>query len=106
MGTSLALAGGYNLAGALAEHPDDIAAAFAQYEEAQRALVAPAQSLSPAVGFIFNLKTSTQIWMLSYLIAGLAYFAPVMKWLFSFVAPEVGTPQLREYGLRVSAEEL
>lgn len=106
MGTSLALAGGYNLAGALAEHPNDIDAAFAQYEETQRALVAPAAALSPAVGLIFNLQTENQILYLSYLVACVAYFAPVMKWVFSFFAPGMGTPELREYGFRVPGEDL
>jgi len=105
MGTSLALSGGYNLAGALAAHPNDISAAFAAYEEAQRPLVAPAAKLSPALGLIFNTVTPWQIWFVNYFAAWMAMAVPILKLFISFVAPGKGTPpSLRDYGFRVPRE--
>ena len=105
MGTSLALAGAYNLAGALAVHADDIPAAFVAYEEAQRPLVTPAQRLSPAIGLIFDTTTSGWVTFLNYFSASVSYFVPVAKLFVSLIAPGKGTPRLREYGFGVPEDE-
>jgi 2-polyprenyl-6-methoxyphenol hydroxylase-like FAD-dependent oxidoreductase len=97
MGTSLALAGGYNLAGALVQQPYDIAAAFALYEEEQRRLVEPAQALSPMIGLAFNMVTPWQVWSMNWFAACVAFFAPVFKFVFLLLAPERGKPTLRKY---------
>ncbi|KAJ9630794.1 hypothetical protein H2203_001319 [Taxawa tesnikishii (nom. ined.)] len=46
MGTTLAFTGAYNLAGALARHPDDYTAAFAEYEKQMRPIADRAQKLA------------------------------------------------------------
>ncbi|KAK5686703.1 hypothetical protein LTR17_026902 [Elasticomyces elasticus] len=106
MGTSLALAGAYNLAGALAAHPDNTEAAFAAYEQAQRPLVTPAQRLSPAIGLIFDTSTDGWVLFLNKLAGSLAAFAPVMKAFVSWIAPGKGTPPLPEYGFAVPKDGL
>lgn len=103
MGTSLALAGAYNLAGALTQNPDDIPAALAQYEEAQRPLVDPAMRLSPALGLLFGNDKPWQIWLTNYFAACMALCAPLLKLLIHFIKPETRTPTLREYGLRTAS---
>ena len=46
MGTTLALTGANNLAGALIQHPNDLDTAFAQYEARMRPIVTQAQMVS------------------------------------------------------------
>lgn len=57
MGTTLALNGAYNLAGALANHSDDYTAAFTEYEEKMRPLVNKAQKLVPGAPHILSPET-------------------------------------------------
>jgi 2-polyprenyl-6-methoxyphenol hydroxylase-like FAD-dependent oxidoreductase len=100
MGTSLALAGAYNLAGALAHYPDDIATAFTQYDEMQRPLVEPAQAISPVlIGLLFGGDKPLQVWLISRFVALTAWFGPLFKLLLVFIGPGKKTPPvLREHG--------
>jgi 2-polyprenyl-6-methoxyphenol hydroxylase-like FAD-dependent oxidoreductase len=61
MGTTLAITGAYNLAGALHTHPDSHSDAFAAYEAAIRPNVERAQKLLPGFPHIFNPETETGI---------------------------------------------
>lgn len=110
MGTSLALSGGYNLAGALVQHPEDIPAAFAQYEEAQRLVVEPAQALSPVlISLAFSAVAPWQVWLANYFAACVAfvmiYSAPISGLVFLLAGSGKKAPVLREYGFRVPPEE-
>ena len=105
-GTSLALTGAYNLAGALAQHPNDFQAAFDQYEEAQRPQLGKAQSLNPIVKLIFALDTAWQVWLTNYLGAFLSYTAFIIKLMFYFAGPGGVEPDVREYWFRVPPEDL
>ena len=103
MGTSLALTGAYNLAGALAQHPNDVAAAFDAYEEAQRPLVLKAQKLSPAIPLIFGTMTPWQVWLANHFAAFVALLGPLLKLLFRYFAPGNTKESLRLYdGLDIS----
>jgi 2-polyprenyl-6-methoxyphenol hydroxylase-like FAD-dependent oxidoreductase len=102
MGTSLALSGAYNLAGALASHPDDISAALDQYEKVQRPLVEAGQKLSPAVGLLYGSDTELRVWLVNWFVACVAFFGPVLK-LFFLLAGGQGNAKgegLREYGFK------
>ncbi|MEU6058102.1 hypothetical protein [Streptomyces sp. NPDC047097] len=64
MGTSLALVGAYVLAGELAAHPGDHAAAFARYEVRMRPYAERAQRLPPGAPRLANPRTRTGIRLL------------------------------------------
>ncbi|SMQ53060.1 unnamed protein product [Zymoseptoria tritici ST99CH_3D7] len=106
MGTTLALSGAYNLAGALSTHPDDIPAALALYEEAQRPLVEAGQKLSPAINLLYDSDSPWRVWAVNWFAAGVSYFAPVMKAFFKVVGGEANRKGvwLSEYGLRRGEE--
>ncbi|MFH8383922.1 FAD-dependent monooxygenase [Kitasatospora sp. NPDC018058] len=71
LGTSLALVGGYLLAGELAAAAGDFAAAFARYEERMRPYVARAQELPPGgmngyapdTALMIRLRAASMRWM-------------------------------------------
>ncbi|KJX96755.1 hypothetical protein TI39_contig602g00021 [Zymoseptoria brevis] len=106
MGTTLALSGAYNLAGALSTHPDDIPAALALYEETQRPLVEAGQRLSPAISLLYDSDSAWRVWAVNWFAAGVSYFGPVMKAVFNVVGGEANRKGmgLREFGLRRGEE--
>jgi 2-polyprenyl-6-methoxyphenol hydroxylase-like FAD-dependent oxidoreductase len=71
-GTSLAMVGGYMLAGALSNHPDDIEAGLAEYEERMKPLIEEMQKIPPFVGTIM----APQTW----------WGIVLRNWIFAFVA--------------------
>ncbi|KAH8882004.1 FAD/NAD(P)-binding domain-containing protein [Thozetella sp. PMI_491] len=62
MGTTLALFGAYNLAGALSRHQDDLTAALALYEQNMRPTVDRAQKLMPGIMRIMHPETAWGVW--------------------------------------------
>lgn len=104
MGTSLALAGAYNLAGSLALNPDDILAALQQYEKAQRPLVNSALRLSPAARILFGNDKAWQIWLFHCFAACVALLAPIFNVIIGLFAPDTITPTLPDYGIRTASE--
>lgn len=103
MGTTLALNGAYNLAGALIRHPNDHTAAFTEYEAKMRPLVTRAQKLIPGALRIFNPETAWGIWflhafMLTIHYSGLPYL------LFKFFGPPANAVKVEEYGFRQMPE--
>jgi 2-polyprenyl-6-methoxyphenol hydroxylase-like FAD-dependent oxidoreductase len=68
MGTTLALYGAYNLAGALLAHPDDTAAAFSEYQMRMRPSVDKAQKLMPGMLRILSPETAWGVWFIDTLI--------------------------------------
>jgi 2-polyprenyl-6-methoxyphenol hydroxylase-like FAD-dependent oxidoreductase len=71
-GTSLAMAGGYMLAGSLSRHPGNIEAGLSEYKTRMAPLIKEMQKIPPFVGTIMAPQTH---W-------GIA----VRNWLFAFVA--------------------
>jgi 2-polyprenyl-6-methoxyphenol hydroxylase-like FAD-dependent oxidoreductase len=101
MGTTLALTGAYDLAGAILQHPQDLDAAFAQYEKAMRPLVARGQKLAPGMPRLVNPHTSLGVWLLlwfSYLFCSLRLHL-VLFALGRFGPPADAVP-VSDYGLR------
>ena len=99
MGTTLALVGAYSLAGALIRYPKDHTAAFAEYEEAMRPIVARAQKLAPGLPRLINPETAWGIWVLNALMIILAW-SRVSKLLFMFLGPPANTVPVEEYGFK------
>lgn len=100
MGTTLALNGAYNLAGAILQHPQDLAAAFAQYEVKMRPLVDLAQKLAPGMPRLVNPETAWGISVLHWI----GYFFWVSRLHVVLFALGLGPPAdavpVEEYGLR------
>lgn len=64
MGTTLALVGAWNLAGAIVDHPNDHAKAFSEYEEKMRPVIDRAQKLSPGMPKLMHPETAWGVWVL------------------------------------------
>jgi len=102
MGTTLALNGAYNLAGAISQHiPDgnlDYTSAFAQYETKMRPLVERAQKLPPGVPHLIHPETAWGVWMLHV-------FGFVVQWsgigylLAALAGPPARATVVEEFGI-------
>lgn len=106
MGTTLALNGAYNLAGALICQPDDHTAAFAQYEEKMRPLVDHAQKLAPGMPHLINPETNWGIWTMRAIVGAL-YWSGVAGLLFMVLGPGSGAKKVapvEEYGIKQAEE--
>lgn len=100
MGTTLALTGAYNLAGAILQHPQDLAAAFAQYETAMRPLVDRAQKLAPGMPRLVNPETAQGISVLLW-ISYLFCVSRLNLLLFALgLGPPADAVPVTDYGLR------
>jgi 2-polyprenyl-6-methoxyphenol hydroxylase-like FAD-dependent oxidoreductase len=107
MGTTLALNGAYNLAGAIAQRKSsdgdggslDYTSAFAQYEIKMRPLVERAQKLPPGMPHLFHPETAWGVWVLR-----LFFFA--VQWsgmgylLATLAGPPAGATVVEEYRIR------
>lgn len=99
MGTTLAINGAYNLAGALAQNSADYASAFAQYEAKMRPLVEKAQKLPPGVPHLIHPETLWGVWVLrlvSFAIrwSGIGYLMAV------FAGPPARAIEVEDFGIR------
>jgi 2-polyprenyl-6-methoxyphenol hydroxylase-like FAD-dependent oxidoreductase len=72
-GTSLAMTGGYMLAGELGKHPHDLAAGLRGYEERMKPLIAEMQKIPPLVGTIVAPQTRWGIWIRNRVFAIVAW---------------------------------
>lgn len=99
MGTTLALDGAYNLAGALNRHPSDLAVAFDEYEADMRPVVVRAQKLFPGMPYIFAPETSWGVWTLNSIIY-LLQLSGLPKVMFKFLGPPANTVPVKDYGFR------
>lgn len=100
MGTTLALTGAYDLAGAIAQHRDDLDAAFAQYEMSMRPLVNRAQKLAPGMPRLVNPETA---WGVSVLLWVSYLFCASRLHLLAFalgLGPPADAVPVADYGLR------
>ena len=80
MGTTLALVGAYNLAGALTKHASgssittpDFASAFSDYEFATRPLVTRAQKLPPGMPWLIHPQTAWGLWIMHTILRCLQF---------------------------------
>lgn len=72
-GTSLALTGGYMLAGELLKHQDDLTAGLRGYEERMQPLIQEMQKMPPFVGTIMAPQTAWGIWIRNWAFAIVAW---------------------------------
>ncbi|THX25480.1 putative oxidoreductase [Aureobasidium pullulans] len=98
MGTTLALAGAYHLAGSLVDNPSSHSQAFEAYEEAMRPLVANAQKLPPAMPHLIHPQSTWGVWVLRILVAAI-YWSGVGTLLFKWKGPPASVVKLKEYGI-------
>ena len=99
MGTTLALFGAYNLAGALLRYPEDPAAAFAKYEQEMRPSVDRAQKLMPGLFRIMNPETAWGVWIIDTMISFLVW-SRLVELLLLLKRPEKNPVLVEEYGLK------
>lgn len=99
MGTTLALSGAYNLAGALLRHPSDHTAAFDEYGAEMRPVVTRAQKLVPGMPYTFAPETAWGVWALNTIVY-LMSMSGLPKLLFSFVGPPANSVPVKDYGFR------
>lgn len=100
MDTTLALTGAYDLTGAILQHPDDLDAAFAQYEMSMRPLVNRAQKLAPGMPRLINPETA---WGVSVLLWISYLFCASRLHLLAFahgLGPPADAVPVADYGLR------
>ncbi|KAF2666295.1 oxidoreductase [Microthyrium microscopicum] len=99
MGTTLAMTGAYNLAGALTQHPDDPEAAFSQYEKAQRPIVNSAQKLAPGFPHLITPQTPWGVWIL-HAIMWIIYRSRLIDLLSKIAGPPAGLAPINDYGFK------
>ena len=99
MGTTLGLSGAYNLAGALTRSPNDLTAAFGEYEEKMRPLVNRAQKLAPGQPRLVNPETAWGVWTMNTIVM-LLVNSGVINLLIKFFGPPANAVPVEEYGFR------
>lgn len=97
MGTTLALNGAYNLAGALLQHPGNPRPALQQYEEEMRPVVIRAQKLFPGMPYSLAPETTWGVWLLNAFIY-LIQLSGLPRIIFKFAGPPANKVPVKEYG--------
>lgn len=103
MGTTLALNGAYNLAGALTRHPKDYTAAFNEYEEKMRPLVTGAQKLAPGMPRTFNPETAWGVWIMHNIVSFICW-SQIRTVLIKYFGPPANAVTVDEHGFREPPE--
>ncbi|KAF9872046.1 pyridine nucleotide-disulfide oxidoreductase [Colletotrichum karsti] len=104
MGTTLALNGAYNLAGAITRSPNDLQTAFEEYEESMRATVDKAQRLAPGMPHSLHPETAWGVWMLNFIMFALTW-SGLIAFAARFGGPPANSVPVKEYGFRKLPEE-
>jgi 2-polyprenyl-6-methoxyphenol hydroxylase-like FAD-dependent oxidoreductase len=99
MGTTLAMYGAYNLAGALTRHSEDIEGAFTEYEERMRPLVTQAQKLMPFMFRMLNPDTAWGVWLVDSIIKFMMWTG-LVKLLMKLKKPDKESVILDDFGFR------
>lgn len=99
MGTTLALDGAYNLAGALIHHTTDYAAAFNKYEAEMRPVAVRAQKLVPGMPQIVSPETPWGVWTLNTIVY-LIQLSGLPKLLFKYMGPPANKVPVKDYGFK------
>ncbi|EME43084.1 hypothetical protein DOTSEDRAFT_72460 [Dothistroma septosporum NZE10] len=97
MGTTLALNGAYNLAGALAKHPFNHEAAFAEYDMTMRPIVDKAQKLVPGMPHILHPETAWGLW-LTLVIGYILTWTNLQKLIFMLKGPSANAVPMEDFG--------
>ncbi|KAI1614666.1 oxidoreductase [Exophiala viscosa] len=103
MGTTLAMVGAYNLAGALTRFPSDHTAAFAEYEEKMRPVVERAQKLAPGAPYVLAPETAWGIWVLHAFCLMINY-SRIGLLLAMIWGPPANAVPVEDYGFKQLAE--
>jgi 2-polyprenyl-6-methoxyphenol hydroxylase-like FAD-dependent oxidoreductase len=96
MGTTGSFVGAYVLAGEINRHSDDLAQAFANYEEKLRPLVNELQRVNPTFLRLFMPETQWGIWAIHFFL-GLLCFLRIPELLSRFSSEEQGGWKLPDY---------
>jgi 2-polyprenyl-6-methoxyphenol hydroxylase-like FAD-dependent oxidoreductase len=99
MGTTLALAGAYHLAGSLIDHHNQYDAAFKQYEENMRPLVQKAQKLAPGMPHLIHPQTVWGVHLLRIFCAAI-YWSGLIGLLSQLKGPPAQVREVKEYDIR------
>ena len=105
MGTTLALVGAYNLAGALIQHLNNLPAAFDLYESSMRPTVAKAQNLplGPRQPYIMSPDTVWGVWIMRLIVAAL-HWSGIASVLAKFKGPPANAVPVEDYGFKQADE--
>lgn len=99
MGTTLALNGAYNLAGALMQSPEDPDAAFQAYEKSMRPLVEKAQKLAPGMPKLFHPESTLGVWILRC-FARAIFLSGIVTFFAKVFGPPANAVKVTEYGFK------
>lgn len=96
-GTSLAIAGGYVLAGSLSKHKNDIPAALAAYEATMRPIITDLQKIPPLVPTVMAPQTAWGVWLRNHIFMVIAWsrLLEIVQryWAPSFGGDKYGLPE-------------
>ena len=99
MGTTLALVGAYNLAGAIVQHPAEPDRAFADYEQNMRPVVEKSQKLAPGAPKSFMPETSWGI-AFFHVFVWIIWRSNISYLLAMFAGPPANRVPVNDYGFR------
>lgn len=99
MGTTLALSGAYNLAGALSSNPNDLEKAYAEYEAHMRPTVIRAQKLAPGMPRLLHPETAWGVWTMHVLMWSI-WKSGIIDTLARWKGPPANEVPVEEYGFR------
>lgn len=99
MGTTLALAGAYHLAGSLNDHPGQHNLAFERYEENMLPLVTKAQKLAPGMPHLFHPQTVWGACLLRIFCAAI-YWSGIVNLLSRSKGSPAQVQNFRHYGFK------
>jgi 2-polyprenyl-6-methoxyphenol hydroxylase-like FAD-dependent oxidoreductase len=103
MGTTLALAGAYHLAGSMIDHPNQYDAAFEQYEQNMRPLVQKAQKLAPGMPHLIHPQTISGVYLLRIFCAAI-YWSGLISLLSRLKGSPAQVRVFKENQLRLDQE--
>lgn len=89
-GTTLAMTGGYVLAGELLRHKGNIPAGLKAYEERMRPIVKDMQKIPPGVPAVIAPQTWWGIWLRDVLLITLTWGSAAFGWVMPFLASSFG----------------
>jgi len=96
MGTTLAMAGAYHLAGALISYPNQYDIAFEQYEENMRPIVQKAQELAPGMPHLIHPQTFWGVCVLR-IFSAVIYWSGLVGLLFRLKGPPAQVKEVKGY---------
>ncbi|KAI4722900.1 putative oxidoreductase [Aureobasidium sp. EXF-10727] len=104
MGTTLALAGAYHLAGSLAKCTYDHKKAFERYEKSMRPIVNKAQKLPPGMPHLIHPQSAWGVWVLRCL-AAVIHWSGLIYLLAKFKGPPAQVKQFVKYDFQIKKEQ-